>query len=266
MANKSKMRSMLEQGCIAEWYTLKGFFLKLYPCFEIDKVKFSFVMKGKKGEGFDVYVDTDDFSLLCDDILSLRMATKIACDKGEYPSAWTYATGENGALSVAIGKSQKGGVVVQGRNGNTKANAFVPLTDYNELRKMAFLYNILSGKELTTRYYAELVDAFWNRPKWTDNNDKSKQSSSSNYQQSRNDSTANRQQQNRYGNKAHNNPQPNNRSGNSAAAPSQRQNSNRASAPSQQPSAPPPPPGIAEEDIPFNEMPNYGAGYGEIVL
>lgn len=264
MANKSKLRSMLEQGCIAEWYTLNGYFLKLYPCFEIDKVKFSFVMKGKKGEGFDIYVDTDDFSLLCDDIVSLRMAKKIAKDAGQYPGAWKYTTGENGALSVAIGKSQKGGVVIQGRNGNTKTNAYVPLTDYNDLRKMAFFYDILSGKKQTTRYYAELVDAFWNRPKW--NEDKN---APSNQQQNKgngvpNNSQANapnapvkaQSQTNRYGNS--NNP----------TAPQQPSRGYQsAPAPVQRPTTPPPPaPDIDELDVPFEELPGYGTGYGGITL
>ena len=46
---ESKMRRMLRSGCIAEFYTLSGYFVKVYPCFPIDKVKFAFVEKGKKG-------------------------------------------------------------------------------------------------------------------------------------------------------------------------------------------------------------------------
>lgn len=295
MANsKSKLRAMLEQGCIAECYTLNGYFVKVYPCFEIDKVKFSFVMKGKKGEGFDIYVDTDDFSLLCDDIESFRMAQKISKDAGQYPGAWKYTTGENGALSVAIGKSQKGGIVVQGRNGNTKVNAFVPLTGYNDLRKMGFLYDILSGKKPVTGYYAELAAIFWNRPKWNDGknasanqqgnnaatnnkqiNDRRGNGAPANTQQPANRYGNNapvngNQQSNRYGSGVPTNMQPNNSSASSKRQPQgngasgYRQPNNRyaqpTSAPAQQHTAPPPPPGINELDVPFDEMPNYGSG------
>lgn len=286
--NKSKVRAMLEQGCIAEWYTLNGYFVKIYLCPEIDKVKFSFVMKGKKGEGFDVYVDALRFSLLCDDISSLRMARKISKDAGQYPGAWKYTTGENGALSVAIGKSQKGGIVIQGRNGNTKTNAFVPLTDYNDLREMAFLHDILSGKKPVEGYYADLVEIYRNRPKWNDGknapaNQQNKNvapapaqqpanrygnNAPANGQQQRN-GYGNGQQNNRYGSGAPTNRQPNanpapanRQQGNGAPAYGQPNNryTQPAPAPTPKPSTPPPPPGINELDVPFDEMPSYGTG------
>ena len=39
----STMRSELKEGCIASFYTLKGYFLKVYEAYAIDKVKFSLV-------------------------------------------------------------------------------------------------------------------------------------------------------------------------------------------------------------------------------
>ena len=279
---KSKFKKMIEQGCIAEWYTLNGYFLKIYPAFEIDKVKFSFVMKGKQGAGFDVYVDTEDFSLLCDDIKNFRMMKLIERDTGQYPSAWKYATGENGALSVAIGKSQKGGVVIQGKDGNKKVNAFVPLTCYNDLRKMAVLYDLVSGKVPATRYYADIVEQFWSRPDWRDNQDKApgnkdQRNANNQKQGARYGNNAQKsgqqvgygrnaaQQQNVHYNasapqqKVNNNSTPQQRGQYSGKTQQQSYNRSGNGAP-QQPVFPPPPPGINELDIPFNEMSNYGTG------
>ena len=160
MANISSLRKMLSTGCIGEFYTLNGYFFKVYPCFEIDKVKFSFVEKGKNGTGFDIYVGTDDFSLLCDDILKGYMSRKIAEDNGRYPSAWKYITGENAAKELAIGKSQKGGIVVQGRDKTGNKNAFVPIQSYDDLRILAKWYNMVSGLTPVTGYYKDLCDIF----------------------------------------------------------------------------------------------------------
>ena len=155
----SKLRKMLSEGCISENYTLNGYFFKVYPYFNIDKVKFSFVEKGKSGTGFDIYVDTDEFALLCIDIDERKFEARLAADNGPYPGAWKYITGENAARELAIGKSQKGGVVVQGRNKDEKKQAFVPI-QYKELRKMALLYLVVSGLKPVTGYYAELRELF----------------------------------------------------------------------------------------------------------
>lgn len=154
---ESKMRRMLRSGCIAEFYTLSGYFVKVYPCFPIDKVKFAFVEKGKKGAGFDVYVGTTEFMFLCEEILNGVMARKIAADGGEYPNAWKYVTGENASKELVIGKSKKGGIVIQGRDKANKKNAFVPVLTYEGLKSMAKLYWMIAGLMPVSRYYADLV-------------------------------------------------------------------------------------------------------------
>ena len=158
----SKLRKMLSEGCIMQAYTLNGYFFKVYPLFEIDKVKFSFVEKGKAGTGFDIYVNTIDFHLLCEEIDSGMLWNKICNDNGPYPKAWEYVTGDNASMHLVIGKSksQKGGIVVQGRNTATKKQGFVPLAKYDELRALSFWYKIVAGLVPVTGYYAALRDVF----------------------------------------------------------------------------------------------------------
>ena len=156
----SKLRKMLMDGCIAEWYTLKGYFIRVYPAFAIDKVRFSFVEKGTKGQGFDVYINTVSFMLLCEDIRSGRLLRQIEADNGQHPSAWSYRTGENGSKSVAIGKSRSGTPLVQGRDTMQKKNAQVPLDSYERLREMALLFGIVSGQVHANGYISELKAIF----------------------------------------------------------------------------------------------------------
>lgn len=157
----SKLRQRLEDGCIAEFYTLNGFFCKVRPTLCIDKVKFSFVKKGSAGEeSTDIYVNTDNFDELCDEILSRRLEEKIAEQKGQYPDAWQYVTGDNGCKTLAIGKGSSQPIVIQGRetekkgeNTVNKVNAFVGIASYNDLVPMAKWWRRASEK-----YYSELSE------------------------------------------------------------------------------------------------------------
>ena len=156
---ESRLRNMLKRGCIGEFFTLNGWFLSVVPAFEIDKVIFRFVLKGSKGsKAFNVYINTRDFRHLCEGIDSGALYKRIQADDGDYPNAWKYATGDKTHLSVAIGKSKKGGVVVQGRDANVKErNAFVPVA-YGDLQDLAFRYEVISGLTDVSGYYAELRD------------------------------------------------------------------------------------------------------------
>ena len=159
-AKKSKLRKMLEDGCIAAWYTLRGYFVRVYPALEIDKVRFSFVEKGTNGNGFDVYVDTVAFMLLCEDVQSGALARRIANDTGTEPSAWTYKTGENASKSVAIGKSRSGTPLIKGRDTMQKKSAMIPLDGYVRLREMALLFDIVSGRVQGRGYLEDLKSVF----------------------------------------------------------------------------------------------------------
>lgn len=159
----SKFRILLSESCIAAFYTMSGYFVKVYPALNIDKVKFSFVEKGKQGSGFDIYVDVEKFLLLTIDILSGAFFRRLAEDKGDFPQAWTYVTGENGAKNLAIGAGKKG-IVIQGRVKNedkSKAkSAFVPVGSYADLRTMAEMFQIVTGYKPVTGYFATLKSVF----------------------------------------------------------------------------------------------------------
>lgn len=161
----SKLRKMLQGGCLLECYTLNNWFVKVQPVFRIDKVKIAFVEKGKKGSGFDIYVDTMKFNRLCKDIQSRVLERKIEADTtSDYPTAWVYKTGENGSLEVAIGKGRKG-ILFQGRviskEESKRKTAIVPVASYEDLAIMADLWFMFSKEymeELNTFFSEALIE------------------------------------------------------------------------------------------------------------
>lgn len=154
---KSKRQRMAESGVIAEQYQLTdgSWFVRIYPCLNIGKYKFSFAQKGSNGKGFDVYMDIEDLELWVDDILDASktlLKTIIAEKKAneKYPKTYKYVTGENGMNSLGIGVAtvnNNGFAVINGSGLVTETNengesttkkryANVPV-DYNWLRKFA---------------------------------------------------------------------------------------------------------------------------------
>ncbi len=156
---KTLERKLIDEGVIAALYTEKGWFVKIYPAYKIDKVKFSFVKKGEKGAGFDVYCSLPKFDLLCDDILSFRLPAKMEADrtaKKQYPEAWVHTTGENASKSVKIGHGNSG-VLIQGGTKTPKAQfANVPCK-YDDLRLIAKWFKRTSEKWFETAA-TELVE------------------------------------------------------------------------------------------------------------
>lgn len=150
--SKGKRISCAESGLIAEQYTQSGWFVKIKPIFSLDKknefaynrpsILFSFVEKGKKGAGFDIYMDMDVFDLWADDVLDITRTfvktIEAESNSGEkYPKAYKYVTGTNGEKSVGFCKSTVNGAFAT-INGCTvkdgkKVFANVPV-DYNWLR------------------------------------------------------------------------------------------------------------------------------------
>ena len=136
--------SLMKSGCIAAFYTLKGYFIKVKPALGIDKVVFSFVEKGTSGSGFDIYVDVDDFDLLCDSILNRELLKKLQ-DSNQEKAAWDYTTGEKGSKQLTIFKGNNG-IVIHGYDASKKKNANVAVR-YDRLiimakwhRRVAFRY------------------------------------------------------------------------------------------------------------------------------
>lgn len=153
-----KKEDALKEGVFAEFYTLKGWFLRVKQAYAIDRVQFAFVKKDTGGKGFNIYVDMDSFDLLCDDILSGAMRQRIDADNGNYPKAWEKIVGKDGQYVLAIGKGQRQPVVIQGRDTKYKqndgmGNAFVGIGSYDELRVMAKWF-----KRTSKSYYEKMAD------------------------------------------------------------------------------------------------------------
>lgn len=148
---KSKREVMAETGVLQSSFSNTNF-VKWYPAYEIDKVKVAFVVKNSSGKGFDVFVDLDKFDLLCDDILSMALARKLAEEKStpenKYPYSWEHVTGENGQKKIRISKGKKAGTVaVYGTNGGDSMT--IPMS-YDELRIMAKWFKRTSAARFET--------------------------------------------------------------------------------------------------------------------
>ena len=146
---KSK-KDNASDGTFYSFFTQK-YFLKIKQCFNIDKVLFSFVKKGTKGQSVDVYVDTDEFDLLCDMILNKSLKTAIDAENSIYPSSWVYNTGNSGQKSVAIGKGDKMPIVFQGKV--DKNYVLIGIDNYQRLIRMARIW-----KKLSKVYFEEIYE------------------------------------------------------------------------------------------------------------
>ena len=130
---------MAENAIFESWTQTWG--LKVYPTYGIDKLKFSFVEKGAKGEGksFDIYMDclrdgAQCFDNWAYDILHGRLERVLSAEKqaGEkYPKCYKYTTGENAEKSLGIMNSTSGGYCV---------NASVPGKMEMARSMLTFLY------------------------------------------------------------------------------------------------------------------------------
>ena len=83
---KSKRRICAEDGCLNSAFTLKKWFVKIRPCYQIDKVRFSFVLKTEKPDergkiSFDVYMEMDTFDNWCDDILNHTLEKRVNVER-----------------------------------------------------------------------------------------------------------------------------------------------------------------------------------------
>lgn len=123
--------------------------LSVYPAFDIDKLKFSFIDVGNNGKGksFDIYMDTIKDGAVCFDnwaydiqkgILLKQLAAEKAANQ-QYPKAYLYSTGNNGEKTIGIANSRVEGkyiinasILVDGK----KVFANVQLT-FHDLRHLA---------------------------------------------------------------------------------------------------------------------------------
>ncbi len=149
--NVSLIESVMRDNSIfALWTQTWGLIVR--PCYQIDRLKFSFIEKGAEGKGksFDIYVEALKFGAACFDnwaydVLHGRFERILAAEKtaGEkYPKAYKYVTGENAEKSVGIMNSTNGGycinAMVPGEDGK-KVYANVPVS-FHDLRLLAQNY------------------------------------------------------------------------------------------------------------------------------
>lgn len=155
-SNKAKCMQYVEEGIIGAQYTQNGWFVKLKPILSTNKkntfaynkpsILFSFVEKGKKGAGFDIYVDIDVFDNWSDDVLGIpeKFRKTIEAERAAgstYPKAYKYVTGNNGEKSVGFAPASKGFAVINGvtvKDG-AKQYANIPV-DYDWIRTVCKRY------------------------------------------------------------------------------------------------------------------------------
>lgn len=157
------IEDMLSKGAILYEYGSKTF-ISVYPYPMIHKVKISIVDLNTNGKNFlDHYMDMEEFRLLCDDIDSKRMATKLAKDNGPYPKAYEYVTGTNGSKKLNIGKGEKGVLLqLQEYKNNNWIHKYC-VVSVDSLKTMSFLFKLVMGLTPVTQgtYYYGLIKTFY---------------------------------------------------------------------------------------------------------
>lgn len=148
--NMSHIMEQLSGNCIFETWT-QQWGLKIYPAYQIDKLKFSFIDKGSSGKGksFDIFVECRKSDAACFDnwaydILHNRLERVLAAEKqaGEkYPKTYAYTTGENAEKHVGIMNSTRGGYCINAgiTVDNEKKYCNIPVS-FHSLRYIAEMY------------------------------------------------------------------------------------------------------------------------------
>ena len=120
MAKASRTKSLIEEqmednSLLTIWTQKWGLIIR--PWYSADKLVFSFVEKGQKGAGFDVFMDIQKDGTTCFDdwaydITHDRRAESILYKEKQsgqqYPMHYKYVTGEKGDKSVGICNSRNG--------------------------------------------------------------------------------------------------------------------------------------------------------------
>ena len=162
MCQPKTKEDALRAGAIMQAYGLKYLF-SVNPVPQIDKCRFSIVQLGTNGQSHvDFWMPFDDMRRLCEDIDNGVAERRIAADMdSQYPSAYQYAGGENGARRMSIGGGQKGCRVQIQNNVNGRWTTMMTVVYFSALRDMSFYFKLVLGLIPATRYYEGLVDAFW---------------------------------------------------------------------------------------------------------
>ena len=158
------MKEQYRNGAICVSYG-STHFVSVNPVPTIDKCRFSIVKLGTSGKDhLDFYLDIQDMRQLCEEFLGDASAAKrkIQADmKNQFPSAYSYITGQNGSLTLNIGAGEKGcRIQIRDKSNNIQKMTVVPFKD---LKEMAFGFYLVMGliPVMKNSYFGKLYDAFW---------------------------------------------------------------------------------------------------------
>lgn len=176
---KSKLDVMLGAGQLLRSYGGK-FLITVTPCFNIDKVRWSAVKIGSGGDSMDFYMDMEKFTDLCECEFKFgrlineqtpawkRLRESGNCDTRRHGTGtYSYVTGENGANHLDICNGSKGILVrveVPAANGKAaEGRDFYRMSavSFDDLKRMAFWYEIVSGLRDVEGYHKKKFNLFF---------------------------------------------------------------------------------------------------------
>ena len=142
----------------------KQYFVVVSEALSIGRVKWNMVPIGKSGQGdITFYLTTEQMLDLCSEILSGRFATNVKNDNGQFPQAYSYMTGADGSLHLAIGGGNAG-TRVQMRNtkATPKALNYTMGVSMKAWVMMARKYMLCTGMTTVVpgSYYESVIKAF----------------------------------------------------------------------------------------------------------
>jgi hypothetical protein len=157
---KTEMKMAYEGEFLREYG--KQYFIVASEALNIGRVKWNMVPIGKGGQkDIAFYMTTEQMLALCSEILDGTFAKKLAEDASNaYPSAYRYATGEDGALHLNIGGGKVGcRVQMQDAKSNTR---YLMAVSMESLATMARKYLLATGltSVVPGSYYASVVTEF----------------------------------------------------------------------------------------------------------
>lgn len=161
----SSMKEQFQSGSICTCYG-STYLVSVVPIPGIDKCRFAIVKIGTSGkDALNFYLDMEEMRQLCEEFLgdAATAKRKIKADmEKQYPEAYSYVTGENGSMTLAIGAGKKG-CLVQIRD-KSKKESRLTVVAFKDLKEMAFNFNLVMGliPVMKSSYYGQLYQAFWN--------------------------------------------------------------------------------------------------------
>lgn len=143
---KSNVQERMENGYLFSTWT-QTWGINIKPCYDMDKIRFSFIEKGKNGKGNSFNVDVPckrdnvfDFINFAEEVLwdpskpykkcFIKVMAEEKNNGEKYPKRYNWRTGNNGEKSVGIANSIKGnGFVICGNNNTTNTHVMIPICD-----------------------------------------------------------------------------------------------------------------------------------------